>query len=182
MGGAVSARHLTMLPAADDAWEGGLCLWIDDRSLGLPRRAGDRPVTRPNPHSQINQRPRWAAVERVFSAAAALPWVVSDTAMCGSVGTLALRVESHVAARDDTAFLTGREFAHFHPLPDGSLHLTLPPGVREEAIATGWAEPHPFADRGAISPLAVMVYAPRDEAEADVISRLVRASWELATG
>jgi hypothetical protein len=56
----------------------------------------------------------------------------------------------------------------------------LPTEVATEAVAAGWAEPHPVALRGLIPPTAVMLYAPRDEAELDVIEGLVRASHAFA--
>jgi hypothetical protein len=74
------------------------------------------------------------------------------------------------------------EFAHLHPAPDYSLHLVLPPAAAEAAIQAGWAEQHPFARRGIISPGAVMVYAPRDAHEAEITASLVRMSHAYATG
>ena len=59
------------------------------------------------------------------------------------------------------------EFAHLHPAPDHSMHVVLPVKTAEAAIEAGWAELHPIARRGIISPGAVMVYAPRDAVEAD---------------
>ena len=49
-----------------------------------------------------------------------------------------------------------------------------------EAVAAGWAEPHRVASRGLIPPTAVMLYAPRDVAELEVIEALVRASRAFA--
>jgi hypothetical protein len=68
----------------------------------------------------------------------------------------------------------------------GALNLRAPGRRRtaqpaaSEAGPAGWAEPHPVALRGLIPPTAVMLYAPRDEAELDVIERLVRASHAFA--
>ena len=73
-----------------------------------------------------------------------------------------------------------REFAHLHPDPDHSLHAMVPTETVTEAVAAGWAEPHPAALRGLIPRNAVMLYAPRDEAEVDVIEGLVRASHAFA--
>ncbi len=78
--------------------------------------------------------------------------------------------------------MVGNEFAHLHPAPDQSLHMMLPPSLATEAIDAGWAEQHPVARRGLIPPNAVMVYAPRDDAERDVVERLVRASHAFARG
>jgi hypothetical protein len=78
------------------------------------------------------------------------------------------------------AFLIDREFAHLHPAPDHSLHAMLPLEVARKAIDAGWAEPHPVARRGLIPATAVMLYAPRDPGEVDVIETLVRASHVFA--
>jgi len=78
------------------------------------------------------------------------------------------------------AFLVDREFAHLHPAPDHSLHAMLPLDIAGEAVAAGWAEVHPVARMGLIPPTAVMLYAPRDEAELVVIETLVRASHAFA--
>jgi hypothetical protein len=56
----------------------------------------------------------------------------------------------------------------------------LPTETVTESVAAGWAEPHPVALRGLILPTAVMLYAPRDEAELWVIDSLVRASHAFA--
>jgi hypothetical protein len=72
------------------------------------------------------------------------------------------------------------EFAHVHPAPDHSLHAMLPLDLAQEAIEAGWAEPHPVALMGLIPHNAVMLYAPRDDAELDVVERLVRASHAFA--
>ncbi|WNG15853.1 luciferase family protein [Cystobacter fuscus] len=80
------------------------------------------------------------------------------------------------------AFLLGLEFAHLHPSPDGSLHLPLPEPLRSKAIASGWAEKHPLAGYPSVSRDIVMVYAPRDPAEIEVVTTLVTASWRYARG
>ncbi len=58
----------------------------------------------------------------------------------------------------------------------------LPPPLADEAIAAGWAELHPVARLGLIPQTAVMIYAPRDHDELEVVERLVRASYDFARG
>jgi hypothetical protein len=148
----------------------------------LPPRVGERPRTTPtNPHTQIDQQPsdlRWAEelARRVF----ALPGVVEEPSGISVPGARALVLAPGEAAGPPEAFLIGREFAHLHPAPDHSLHAMLPTETVAEAVAAGWAEPHPVALRGLIPPTAVMLYAPRDEAELDVVEGLVRASHAFA--
>ncbi len=95
-------------------------------------------------------------------------------------GARALVLAPGEAVGPPEAFLIDREFAHVHPAPDHSLHAMLPIETVSEAVAAGWAEPHPVALSGLIPSNAVMLYAPRDEAELDVIERLVRASHAFA--
>src|SRR5215207_5786385 len=144
----------------------------------LPLRAGDRPRTTPtNPHTQLDQQPtdsHWIdeLARRVF----ALPGVVEEPSRISVPGARALVLAPEEATGPPEAFLVGREFAHLHPAPDHSLHAMLPGDTATEAVATGWAEPHPVALRGLLPPTAVMLYAPRDKAELAVIESLVRAS------
>ena len=148
----------------------------------LPARAGDRPRTTPtNPHTQLDQQPtdlRWVEelAERVF----ALPGVVEQPSGISVPGARALVLEPGEPTGPPEAFLIDREFAHLHPAPDHSLHAMLPTETVDEAVAAGWAEPHPVALRGLIPRNAVMLYAPRDGAELDVIESLVRASHAFA--
>lgn len=65
---------------------------------------------------------------------------------------------------------------------DGSMHMMLPPEVVDEVLVKGWGEPHPMARRGIIPPTAVMVYAPRDAAEVDVVVQVLGVSYRFARG
>jgi hypothetical protein len=148
----------------------------------LPVRAGERPRTTPtNPHTQLDQQPtdlRW--VEELARRIFALPGVIEEPSGISVPGARALVLAPEEAAGPPEAFLIGREFAHLHPAPDHSLHAMLPIETATEAVDAGWAEPHPVALRGLIPRTAVMLYAPRDEAELDVIEGLVRASHAFA--
>jgi len=151
-------------------------------STALPRRDGPRPRTTPtNPHTQLDQQPADAAVidelaRRVFS----LPGVVEQPSRISVPGARALTLASDEPIGPPEAFLVDREFAHLHPSPDRSLHAMLPLDLAEEAIDRGWAEIHPVAERGVIPRNAVMLYAPRDDAELAVVEELVQASHAFA--
>ncbi len=151
-------------------------------SSSLATRTGGRPRTTPtNPHTQLNQQPsdlRWVdeLARRVFS----LPGVVEEPSGISVPGARALVLTAGEPTGPPEAFLIGREFAHLHPAPDHSLHAMLPIETVTEAVAAGWAEPHPAALRGVIPATAVMLYAPRDEVELDVIEGLVRDSHAFA--
>ena len=148
----------------------------------LPARAGDRPRTTPtNPHTQLDQQPTdlsWVEelAERVF----ALPGVIEEPSGISVPGARALVLAPGEPTGPPEAFLIDREFAHLHPAPDHSLHAMLPTETVDEAVEAGWAEPHPVALRGLIPRNAVMLYAPRDEAELDVVEGLIQASHAFA--
>ena len=130
---------------------------------------------------QLDQQPtdlRWVEelAERVF----ALPGVVEQPSGISVPGARALVLADGEPAGPPEAFLIGREFAHLHPAPDHSLHAMLPLETAREAIDAGWAEPHPAALAGRIPQTAVMLYAPRDDEELEVIATLVRASHAFA--
>jgi hypothetical protein len=148
----------------------------------LPVRVGDRPRTTPtNPHTQLDQQPTDLAwVEELARRVFSLPGVIEQPSRISVPGARALVLAPEEATGPPEAFLIDREFAHLHPAPDHSLHAMLPAETVTEAVAAGWAEPHPVALRGLIPPTAVMLYAPRDEAELDVIEALVRASHAFA--
>lgn len=148
----------------------------------LPARGGARPSTTPsNPHTQLDQQPDDDRPRRLLeNRLAQLPGVLWGPSMISVPGARALTLTAEAAQGPPEAFMISTEFAHLHPAPDHSLHLVLPPDVASGLIKAGWAELHPVARRGLISSGAVMVYAPRDEEEAEVVSQIVTASFEYA--
>lgn len=151
--------------------------------MPLPRRPGSRPTTTPtNPHTQLDQQPTGSEQRELLAASVfALPGVVERPSLISVPGARALWL-GEGAAGPPEAFMVEKEFAHLHPAPDQSLHAMLPPGLDVEAVEAGWAEQHPVARRGLIPANAVMLYAPRDDAEREVVEKLVRASHAFARG
>ncbi|MBJ7593239.1 MAG: VOC family protein [Candidatus Dormibacteraeota bacterium] len=148
----------------------------------LPRRPGAKPATQPGlPHQQLDQQPaddrlRDALAERVF----ALPGVAEQLSGVSVPGARALVLDPALAIGPPEAFMVGREFAHLHPGKDHSLHMMLPEPVAEAACEAGWAELHPLSRTGEMPRTLVMVFAPRDTAELDVVWRLVEGSYRFA--
>jgi catechol 2,3-dioxygenase-like lactoylglutathione lyase family enzyme len=150
----------------------------------LPVRQGPRPATTPGlPHSQIDQQPagegiRRRLAERVF----ALPGVSEGPTLISVPGARALLLDRATAGGPPEAFFIGGEFAHLHPGEDHSLHVCLPPDLAAASRDAGWAEDHPLVASGALPPTHVMVYAPRNEHELNVVASLVEAAYRFATG
>ena len=154
-----------------------------DIARDMPHRAGPRPRTIPcAPHSQVDQiapeSPRLASA--LIDQLAMLGDVRLGRSLRAPPGTVGLYLDPAACCADARAFLLGDEFAHVHLDDDCSLHAVLPEPLRSAAIAAGWAEPHPLAGQPTVSPDTVMLYAPRDQAEVDVLAALVEASWRNA--
>ena len=149
----------------------------------LPPRTGPRPRTHKGlPHKQLNQQPRDDTIRaQLAKRLVALEGIAEAPSGISVPGARALVMRDGTTA-PPAAFMIGREFAHLHPPPDYSLHITLPAGRAPEVIQAGWAEFHPLVEEGQLPPTVVMVYAPRDETELSVVSSLVRESYQFARG
>jgi hypothetical protein len=110
-----------------------------------------------------------------------LPRVQARQSRVAAPDSIALVVDDAVAAGAAEAFIDGHEFCHLHPHPEGSVHLILPPSMVEAVVALGWAERHPAHKLGIMATL-VMVYAPRDECELNVVLTLIECARQFAMG
>jgi hypothetical protein len=79
----------------------------------------------------------------------------------------------------------GGEICHAHP-SDGSMHLTLHPSDAKLMLESGWGERHPLARGGwcrrFVPKEFVLIYAPRDEAEVEIVIKIVAASIWWVSG
>src|SRR5687768_1011132 len=175
-------------PASDPpAWMGSVASSTQARNaavtpaLPLPTRSGPRPaITTGIPHAQIDAAtgPHLLAdlLRRIF----ALPGVVEQpTAISTVPGTRAFWLAPEAPLAHPETLVVGRELGHVHP--DGTLHLTLPPDLAREAIDAGWADPHPLTRQWGVDTY-VLLFAPRDAGELDVIARLVAHAHAYVTG
>lgn len=148
----------------------------------LPPRAGARPRTSTElPHCQLDQQPEDSRyVDAILVEASSWPSVLGGPSAISVEGARALMLDASVAAGPKEAFMVGQEFCHVHAQGDFSLHAALPLTLAAAAERSGWAEPHFFVRTGQAPATIVMLYAPRDRAEQDVVLGLVRASYEYA--
>ena len=141
----------------------------------MPRRQGPPPeVIGPRPHAQRSQNAPVALQEELVRRALELPGVSGAESRVSVPGARAFVLDEASARGPREAFQAGHEFAHIHPLEDGSLHMTLPDDVAEAAYAAGWGEPHPISG----TPL---IFGPRDQAELEAVWDLLRRSYEYAS-
>jgi phospholipase/carboxylesterase len=144
--------------------------------LNLPRRDGPPPkVIGPAPHAQRSQIAPARLQDELAKRALTLPSVSESESLVSVPGARAFVLAEHAAGGPAEAFQAGLEFAHLHPAYDGSLHMTLPAHLADEAYDKGWGEPHPVE-------ATALIFGPRDERELEVVWSLLLASYEYATG
>jgi hypothetical protein len=150
----------------------------------LPTRAGTRPrTTNTFPHAQLDQQPddeRY--VDAILAEAVTWPSVREGESGISVDGARALWLDAPAADREAEAFMVGQEFCHVHAGGDLSLHAIIPVPLAQSAVQAGWAEPHFLVHTGQAPETLVMIYAPRDDHERDVVLGLVRASYDFACG
>jgi len=154
-----------------------------DLQYALELRTGSVPRTQlALPFLQLDQLPPEEIVAELIERSLALPNVRSRQSRMAAPDSRALWLPDPWAEGPREAFIDNTEFCHLHPLPEFVIHLTLPGSLRRLAVDLGWAEPHPVARLGAVTPALVLVYAPRNVAELDPVFHLVRSSYEFARG
>jgi len=149
----------------------------------LPTRHGPAPeVTTSNPQQQLNQIPEAAEYAIFRQTVEQWPSVIKGPSLRAPQGTVGLFLRDDDANGPEDGFLIGTEFAHLHPLPDGSLHMVLPPKMHAAALEAGWGVPHPMAGMPTVSTQTILIYAPRDADEREIVTTLIRSAEQFARG
>ncbi|MEM7208822.1 MAG: luciferase family protein [Pseudomonadota bacterium] len=151
-------------------------------SLSLPKRSGAKPETTSQlPHSQVTQHGPDHVIEKLHEWCFSLPNVNNEPSGISVPGARALVMHEATQCNHD-AFMIGREFAHIHPHPDnGSMHVKLTAEDAQAVIESGFGESHYLVTQGYYPMGLVMVFSPRDDAELDVVKKIVRRSYKYAT-
>jgi len=154
---------------------------LADRIFVPPQRSGPRPRTRESlPHLQVDQLPPREMVEQLVDRSLRLPYVATKESRMALPQSIALCLPDSYAVGPSDAFIDNHEFCHLNPLPEGTIHLTLPAELRVYAMTAGWAEPHPAARIGVMPAALVTVYAPRNSKELAVVLEFIVSSYEFA--
>ncbi|SRR6266498_819090 len=82
-----------------------------------------------------------------------------------------------------------REISHVHATGDFSAHVVLAPQDAKKVIESGWGELHPLAGVQIIKRMIgkmvprpyVLLYAPRDDQELDILIEIIKASVGFMT-
>ncbi|MBX7059920.1 MAG: hypothetical protein K1X75_17800 [Leptospirales bacterium] len=157
----------------------------------FPMRSGGRPaMVHGLPHRQLDQLPsaemreyfrkRFTKMEDIADLKRST--VEFKPSVWELTGAEALIVQNCTAENCNSELMRARgEFAHLHS-HDGSLHVVVPIPDLITIIRKEWGDM--FAPSGGFwrkIPHVALVYAPRDRAEADIVGRVLRASFQYCT-
>ena len=97
-------------------------------------------------------------------------------------GAPALHVRPEVFSSNHAHYPRARyEFFHFHEKAEGSCHAILSPADASLVIERGWSERHGLSGRALGFPSTyVMIFAPRDEDEVEILTMIARAAARYA--
>lgn len=168
----LSTLLLTVLATCSAALAG-------DRAL--PVRSGP-PVhtTSGVPHIQLGLDLIPEVHAELMRRVAALPDLDIRPTVVSLPGATGFWLSERIELKRPDVIVGGREFAHIHP--DGSIHASLPPDRALEAVETGWAARHPWADQRPGWEGFVMLFTPQTRPEADVIFELIVDGYNFVTG
>ena len=177
-------------------------LYLSDGSGSLPpgfppRRKSSRPQfgSHPVPQRQVSQLPDTETREMLIALFQALGEIAQDQGLVEIKQSLYERRHSalFVSKKCDWHPIvrqTRGEITHVHAGLDGSIHVTLHPKDCEKVIEAEWGQRHGLSGVEMMQRIAgfslpvnyVLVYAPRDEAELEIVLTIVRASIAFMTG
>ncbi|TWU77827.1 hypothetical protein ED733_002110 [Metarhizium rileyi] len=149
------------------------------RSHNLPYRSGPRPwVAGIAPQRQLDQHGAGHSYQTLRRAMVKL-----GNGSPLKFGTERSCVEKHgLALFAKHALRTNcqGEIVHVHD-SDHSMHMCLHPDDIAEVLGKGWGQMHPLARKGwflqmPVAPNFVMVYAPRNEHELQIVYRIIEAA------
>lgn len=180
-------RTMKRDPLAVDALQAARGTAEDIATLAeLPLRRGARPRVGPHPvpHRQLTDHAppalratlAEAFAERVRDDADRLELIRSHFEKHTLAVTARAGRRGHAVAQAACG-----EAGHVHP-SDGSMHMILSPSDACRAIERGWGELHGLAGHAfELPPTYTLIYAPRDDAEAATIMRILDAAIAYMT-
>lgn len=144
------------------------------------QRQGEPPQTTEAPkdtniaHRQISQNEDMPFWQDIITEVSSWPHINKRQSLVSVAGAIGFFINPSYASNTPDHFMRGTEFAHIHPIEDGSFHVVVPTDVRDGLIEAKWAEPHPR------KPHIIMLYAPRDRDEFTLVMEVLRISYEYS--
>ncbi|KAL2824574.1 hypothetical protein BJY01DRAFT_164658 [Aspergillus pseudoustus] len=168
--------------------------YLDD----LPKRNGERPTmgTFAAPQRQRDQLPSQEIKDKLMDAYGAFlarnAHIVDRVPSILERYTDAAHVGNSIPLTPIAAQMK-REVCHVHGTSDHSIHVTLSPADSKRVLESGWGQRFTLAGSSVFKNLSfgkmsalpseyILIYAPRNEEEIEVVMGIVKASVRYVTG
>ena len=153
-----------------------------DLRFTLPKRQGNTPeIGQVPPQLQFSDKSPREIYQKfhdwMFST---FPKVRKEPTRISVPTSIAMWLDENEEVAHEDAFMPpqgGREFTHLHL--DGSIHSVVSVELEDEIIAKHWGVRHMYYEQGVKE---VLIYAPRNEEELEILKSIVIKSYEYATG
>ncbi|KAF2190430.1 hypothetical protein K469DRAFT_733195 [Zopfia rhizophila CBS 207.26] len=156
-----------------------------------PRRASARPKlgSHPVPQRQLEQLPNEHIRQLLIERFEALSEQATESGLVEVRQSVLERQHKGIFVSSSRSWHavaqeTRGEISHVHAGLDGSVHVTLSPEDCKKVIAAGWGQRHGLDGVKVLKKLVgftipvnyILIYAPRDEAEVEIVITIVKAS------
>lgn len=155
---------------------------MENTKFTIPKRAGEAPkVGQVPPQLQFSdQSPRDVYQEFHDWMFSTFPKVRKEPTRISVPTSIAMWLDENEDVGHTDAFMPpagGREFTHLHL--DGSVHTVVDTESEDEIINKNWGVRHMYYNQGVKE---ILVYAPRNQEELEILKTIVVKSYEYATG
>ena len=155
---------------------------MEHDKLNIPTREGEAPeVGQVPPQLQFSDKsPRDIYQEFHDWMFSTFPKVRKEPTRISVPTSIAMWLDENEDVGHIDAFMPpsgGREFTHLHL--DGSIHTVVDTETEEEIIRKNWGVRHMYYNQGVKE---ILVYAPRNQKELEILKLVVIKSYEYATG
>jgi len=150
----------------------------------LPARAGNRPLVQGI--APQRQRTEKSSMDVYKGLVSGMRRLINDPANSLLERTSCFEKNSSgIFSSEPITRTCGGEVCHAHP-SDGSMHMTLHPADVKTILEKGWGERHPLARGGWCRRFVprefVLVYAPRNEKEIELVMDIISAAVWWVSG
>lgn len=156
---------------------------MNKTEFNLPKRVGEAPeVGKTTPQLQFSDKsPRDIYHELYEWMFSTFPKVRKEPTRISVPSSTAMWLDEDEREAHNDAFMPpkgSREFAHIHL--DGSIHAVVDEDIEDEIIRKNWGVRHPLYYSYGVK--EILVYAPRNEEETEILKSIIAKSYEYATG
>ncbi len=155
---------------------------VKEEKFILPMRIGEAPeIGKVPPQLQFTDKSPKEVYQKLHDwMFSTFPKVRKEPTRISVPSSIAMWLDENENVGHIDAFMPppgSREFTHLHL--DGSIHTVLGTEIENEILAKKWGVRHMYYNRGVKE---VLVYAPRNEEELEILKSVIIKSYEYATG